>query len=190
MLTLSIILGLIVALVLYVISLYNGLVDKRARTEEAWSGIEVQLKRRHNLIPNLIETVKGYASHEQTTLETVINARNTAIQAGQTTTNSTAQAETMLSGALRQLFALAEDYPDLKANTNFLDLQGQLKELEDQIQMARRFYNGSVRDLNIMVDSFPSNLVATRFSFTKFEFFELDEAEAAEVKKVPSVKFL
>lgn len=189
MLTLSIILGLMVAVALYIISLYNGLVDKRTRTEEAWSGIEVQLKRRHNLIPNLIETVKGYASHEQTTFEAVVNARNSAIQAGQTNTASTAQAEAMLSGALRQLFALAEDYPDLKANTNFLDLQEQLKELEDQIQMARRFYNGSARDLNIMVDSFPSNLVATRFNFAKFEFFELDEAEAAEVKKVPSVKF-
>ncbi|WP_293268890.1 LemA family protein [Neptunomonas sp.] len=190
MLTLSIIIGLIVAIALYIISLYNGLVDKKARTEEAWSGIEVQLKRRHNLIPNLIETVKGYASHEQSTFERVVNARNSAIQASDaSTTTTTAQAETVLSGALRQLFALAEDYPDLKANTNFLDLQEQLKELEDQIQMARRFYNGSARDLNIMVDSFPSNLVATRFNFVKFEFFELDESEASEVKKVPSVKF-
>jgi LemA protein len=188
-LTLSIILGLVVAAALYIISLFNGLVEKRTRTEEAWSGIEVQLKRRHNLIPNLIEAIKGYASHEKTTFEAVVNARNSAIQAGQKNTISTAKAEAVLSGALRQLFALAEQYPDLKTSTNFLDLQEQLKELEDQIQMARRFYNGSARDLNIMVDSFPSNLVATRFSFTKFDFFELDEAEAAEIKKVPSVKF-
>ncbi|SIT00498.1 LemA family protein [Neptunomonas antarctica] len=189
MITLSITAALIVACALYVISLYNGLVDKKTRAEEAWSGIEVQLKRRHNLIPNLIETVKGYASHEQQTFEKVVNARNNAIKTGQSSTASTAQAETVLSGALRQLFALAEDYPDLKANTNFLDLQEQLKELEDHIQMARRFYNGSTRDLNIMVDSFPSNLVAQRFSFNRFDFFELDEIESADVKKAPVVRF-
>lgn len=189
MTTLSIILGLIVALALYIISLYNGLVDKKTRSEEAWSGIEVQLKRRHNLIPNLVEVVKGYASHEQGTFEKVVSARNSAIQAGQSSATSTAQAETVLTGALRQLFALAEAYPDLKANSNFLDLQEQLKELEDQIQMARRFYNGSARDLNIMVDSFPSNLVATRFNFIKFDFFELDPAESIAVKQVPKVNF-
>lgn len=187
--TTLIILGLVIAAAFYIISLYNGLVDKRTRSEEAWSGIEVQLKRRHNLIPNLVETVKGYAAHEQDTFEKVVQARNSAITAGQGTTTATAQAESQLTGALRQLFALAEAYPDLKANSNFLDLQEQLKQLEDQIQMARRFYNGSVRDYNIMVDSFPSNLVAQRFSFTKFEFFELDEAEAEIVKQVPSVKF-
>ena len=189
MITLSVLVGLIVALALYVISLYNGLVDKRTRSEEAWSGIEVQLKRRHNLIPNLVETVKGYATHEQETFEKVVTARNSAVQVGQSGAAATAQAEMVLSGALRQLFALAEAYPDLKANTNFLDLQAQLKELEDHIQMARRFYNGSVRDLNIMVDSFPSNLVAQRFGFSKMEFFELDEAEAAQVKQVPKVEF-
>ena len=189
MITLSIILGLIVAVALYMISVYNGLVDKKTRAEEAWSGIEVQLKRRHNLIPNLVEIVKGYASHEQETFEKVVNARNSAIQTGQSSAAATAQTETVLTGALRQVFALAEDYPDLKANGNFLDLQAQLKELEDQIQMARRFYNGSARDLNIIVDSFPSNVIASRFNFAKFDFFELDAAEATEVKKVPHVNF-
>lgn len=189
MLTLTVIIGLIVAIAIYVIVLYNGLVEKRTRAEEAWSGIEVQLKRRHNLIPNLVETVKGYATHEQETLEKVINARNSAIQVGESGAAAAAQAENLLSGALRQLFALAESYPDLKANENFLDLQEQIKELEDHIQMARRFYNGSARDLNIMVDSFPSNLVAKKFQFEKFDFFELDEAEAEAVRKTPEIKF-
>lgn len=189
MITLSVIIAIAVALILYVISLYNSLVNKRTRAEEAWSGIDVQLKRRHNLIPNLVETVKGYAKHEQETFEKVIQARNSAVQVGSGGAAATAQAETLLSGALRQLFALAEAYPELKANESFLDLQTQLKELEDQIQMARRFYNGSVRDLNILVDSFPSNLVAQRFGFSKMEFFELDPAEAAEVKQVPKVSF-
>jgi LemA protein len=187
--TFSIIVGLIIAIALYIISLYNKLVDKRARAEEAWSGIEVQLKRRHNLIPNLVETVKGYAKHEQETLENVINARNSAVQIGTGSPEAAAQAESQLTGALRQLFALAEAYPDLKANTNFLDLQEQLQELEDHIQMARRFYNGSARDLNILVDSFPSNLVAQKFNFEKRSYFELDPAEAEAVRQVPNVSF-
>lgn len=189
MFTVSILLTLLIIITLYVISLYNRLVDKRTRAEEAWSGIEVQLKRRHNVIPNLVETVKGYASHEQETLEKVVQARNQAVAASQNNTATTALAESALTGALRQLFALAEAYPDLKANQNFLDLQAQLKELEDQIQMARRFYNGSARDLNILIDSFPSNLVAKRFTFTKMAFFELDEQDAAQVQQPPKVSF-
>ena len=189
MTTLIVILAVIAVVVFYGIAIYNSLVDKRARCEEAWSGIEVQLKRRHNLIPNLVETVKGYASHESETLENVIKARNLAIAADSNNPAETAATEGILTGALRQIFALSEAYPDLKANTNFLDLQEQLQALEDEIQMARRFYNGSARDYNVLVDSFPSNLIAGKFQFEKRDYFELDPAEAAEVRKVPKVSF-
>ncbi len=185
---LGVILIVIVAIVGYGIMLYNRLVVGRTRTEESWSGIEVQLKRRHNLIPNLVETVKGYASHERETLESVIQARNVAVdQTGGAA--ATAQSEGILTAALGKLFALAEAYPDLKANTNFLDLQDQLAVLEDEIQKARRYYNGTVRDYNIQVESFPSNLVAGQFKFEKAEFFELDPAEAEAVRQVPQVEF-
>jgi len=179
----------IVVVLFYGIAIYNSLVEKRARCEEAWSGIEVQLKRRHNLIPNLVETVKGYAAHESETLENVIRARNSAISADSNNPSETATMEGVLTGALRQIFALSEAYPDLKANTNFLDLQEQLQSIEDEIQMSRRFYNGTARDYNVVVDSFPSNIVAGQFTFEKRDYFELDPTEAAEVRKVPKVSF-
>jgi LemA protein len=182
------ILIIIVAIVAYGIMVYNQLVAGRTQTQEAWSGIDVQLKRRHNLIPNLVETVKGYATHEQETLENVIAARQGAVQ--QTGgAAATGQSEGILTQALGRLFALSEAYPDLKASENFQNLQGELSALEDEIQMSRRFYNGTVRDYNIKVESFPSNLVANQFKFSKAEFFELDPSEAEAVKQVPKVDF-
>ena len=152
--------------------------------EEAWSGIDVQLKRRTDLVPNLVSTVKGYAAHERETLEEVIRMRNQA-QSAQGV-GETAQAQGLLGQALGRLFALAERYPDLKANANFSQLQATLGEIEDEIQLARRYYNGSVRNLNVAVESFPSNLVARRFGFSKAEFFEL---ESAAERAVPTVSF-
>ena len=172
-----ILLGLVAAIVLYVIVTYNGLVSLRVRVSEAWSDIEVQMKRRYNLIPNLVETVKGYAGHEKTTLESVTKARAEAM-ANQGRPTDQAKSENLLAGALKSLFALSENYPDLKANQNFLDLQNDLSEVEDKIQAARRYYNGSVRDLNTKIDQFPSNLVAGGFKFITADFFELDEADA------------
>lgn len=180
-------LGLAAAVVLYVIVTYNVLVKLRVQVSEAWSDIEVQMKRRYNLIPNLVETVKGYAKHEAGTLEAVTRARNEAM-ANQGAPHEQAQSENMLTGALKSLFALAESYPELKANTSFLNLQEQLAEVEDKIQAARRYYNGSVRDNNTKIDQFPSNLVARQFSFEKAEFFELDDADAAARQPV-SVSF-
>lgn len=179
------ILGVLVAGVgLWAVFLYNGLVRMRNMVEEAWSGIDVQLKRRTDLIPNLVSTVKGYAAHEKETLEEVVRLRNLAQNAQGV--GETAQAQGLLGAALGKLIALAENYPELKANENFLQLQGTLKEIEEQIQLARRYYNGSVRNLNIAVESFPGNLLAGRFGFAKAEFFELEsEAERA----VPSVAF-
>ncbi|WP_448873903.1 LemA family protein [Desulfobulbus propionicus] len=171
-------------LVVWIIALYNGLVRKRNMVEEAWSGIDVQLKRRTDLIPNLVTTVKGYAAHEQGTLEEVVRLRGQAQNAQGVA--ETAQAQGLLGAALGRLFALAESYPDLKANTTFIQLQSTLEEIEEQIQLARRYYNGAVRELNIAVESFPSNLVASRFGFSKAEFFELEDA--AE-RTVPTVAF-
>jgi LemA protein len=171
-------LGLIAAAVLYVIVTYNALVSLRVRVNEAWSDIEVQMKRRYNLIPNLVETVKGYAKHESGTLEKVVQARSEAL-ANQGPPGEQARSENLLTGALKSLFALAENYPDLKANEGFLSLQNDLAEVEEKIQAARRYYNGSVRDNNTKVDQFPSNLVAGWFKFLKAEFFELDESESA-----------
>lgn len=179
-------LGLIALVALYVIVIYNGLVRARQMAEEAWSGIDVQLKRRADLIPNLIETVKGYAAHEKGTLEEVVKLRNQAQAVPQGDVAGRAQAEGLLSQALGKLFALAEAYPDLKANQNFAELQTSLETIESEIQMARRYYNGSARDLNIKVESFPANLVAGPFGFSKREYFEIEnEADRA----VPSVKF-
>ncbi len=179
-------LGLIAPVALYVIVIYNGLVRARQMAEEAWSGIDVQLKRRADLIPNLIETVKGYAAHEKGTLEEVVKLRNQAQAVPQGDVAGRAQAEGLLSQALGKLFALAEAYPDLKANQNFAELQTSLETIESEIQMARRYYNGSARDLNIKVESFPANLVAGPFGFSKREYFEIEnEADRA----VPSVKF-
>ena len=181
-------LGLVVLLTLYVIATYNKLVGLRVRMNEAWSDISVQLKRRYNLVPNLVETVKGYAGHESKTLEAVIAARGAAVSS----TGSPAEqagAENIFAGALRQLLAVSEAYPELKANEGFLKLQRELGDLEDVIQKARRFYNGNVRMMNVAVQEFPSNIVADMFNFEKGEFFELDEANAEEVKQAPKVSF-
>ena len=179
-----VVIGLIAAVVLWAVVTYNGLVRMRNMVEEAWSGIDVQLKRRTDLIPNLVSTVKGYAAHEKGTLEEVIRLRGLAQNAHGV--GETAQAQGLLGAALGKLFALAENYPDLKANANFAQLQASLGEIEEQIQLARRYYNGAVRNLNIAVESFPSNLVAGRFGFVKAEFFEL---ESAAERAVPSVSF-
>ncbi len=173
-----VLIGLGFAVGLYVILTYNGLVSLKNRVAEAWSDIEVQMKRRYNLIPNLVEAVKGYMSHERETLESVTRARGEAM-ANQGSPNEQARSENMLAGALKSLFALAENYPDLKANQGFLDLQDDLAEVEDKIQAARRYFNGSVRDLNVKIEQFPSNLVAQAFKFVQAGFFELDEADAA-----------
>ncbi len=184
MVFLSSILGIVILIVLWGVFMYNRLVRNRTRAEEAWSGIDVQLKRRRNLIPNLLETVKGYAKHEKSALEAVTKLRTGAENAK--TVAEKAQAEGALSGALANVFAVAEAYPDLKASANFQQLQASLQEIEDQIQLSRRYYNGAVRDLNIMVDSFPSNIIANMFGFSKKEFFEMvDEAG----KAVPKIEF-
>jgi len=180
------ILAALVALSVFAIVLYNSLVKKRQMTEEGWSGIDVQLKRRANLIPNLVETVKGYASHEREALEAVTRMRTEAVSKPKDDVAGRAQAEGALSQALGRLFAVAEAYPDLKASQNFADLHKSLDEVEDAIQMARRYYNGAVRNLNVAVESFPSNLIAKQFRFEKAEYFEIeDDADRA----VPDVKF-
>ena len=170
--------GLIVAIVLT----YNKLVGLRQRSEEAWSDIDVQLKRRTDLVPNLIETVKGYAAHERTTLDQVVRARGAAVTAQ--TPEARAQAENQLTGALRQLFAVAESYPELKANQSFSELQGSLGQIEETIQSSRRYYNAVVRDLNTTIDSFPSNQIALFFRFDKRQYFELDRPEERQVPRV------
>ena len=169
---------------LWVIVVFNGLITKRNRVDEAWSDIDVQLKRRYDLIPNLVETVKGYAKHESGVFEKVTQARAAAM--GAKTLPEHAKAENMLSSTLKSLFAVAEAYPDLKANQNFLDLQNELTDAEDKIQAARRFYNGNVRDFNTALQVFPSNIVGSAFGFKARDFFELgSEAERA----TPQVKF-
>lgn len=182
-----IILVILAVIVLWFVALYNKFVRLRTQADEAWSDIDVQLKRRYDLIPNLVETVKGYASHEANTLQQVTEARTKAM--GAQTVEEHAQAENMLTGALKSLFAVSESYPDLKANQNFLDLQRELTDTENKIQASRRFFNTTVRDLNVAVESFPSNVVAGMFSFGKREFFELDESEAAEAKNPVKVDF-
>ncbi len=167
-------------LVLSVVLLYNSLVNLRNRVSEAWSDIDVQLKRRYDLIPNLISTVKGYAAHESGVFEKVTTARANAMQAGNAAEK--AQAENMLSDTLKSLFAVAEAYPDLKANQNFLELQRELSDTENKIQASRRFYNGNVLSLNNKIDMFPSNIIASMFGFTKREFFEVADGEKAPVK--------
>ncbi|MEO0412616.1 MAG: LemA family protein [Pseudomonadota bacterium] len=170
--------GLAVLIAGYAITAYNGLVALRQRAHQAWSDIDVQLKRRYNLIPNLVETVKGYARHEAETLESVVKARNSAI-ANDGTPAQQALTENMLSGMLRQLFAVAEAYPELKANSNFEALQSELSQIEETIQRARRFYNGSVQDLNTKVEQFPSNIIARQFGFGFAEYFELSADDSA-----------
>lgn len=181
-----VILALVVAAAGYAITIYNGLVKNRQMVEEGWSGIDVQLKRRTDLIPNLMETVKGYMTHERDTLEAVTKARAAATSAANGTPEQRAAAEGQLSSALGRLIATAEAYPDLKANTNFLEFQTALQTVEDEIQMSRRYYNGAVRNLNVQVESFPSNLIANAFKFIKAQYFELEnEAD----RQVPTVKF-
>ncbi|HET7874399.1 MAG TPA: LemA family protein [Methylomirabilota bacterium] len=171
------------ALVLaFAVAVYNRLVGLTQRSQEAWSDVDVQLKRRTDLVPNLVETVKGYASHERSTFDAVVRARGAA-QSAQTP-EARAQAEGQLTQALRQLFAVAEAYPELKASANFQSLQGSLGEIEDAVQNSRRYYNAVVRDLNTAVDSFPSNLVASLFNFAKRGFFELDRPEERQVPRV------
>ena len=182
MTTLWILLGIVALLIVFVIGVYNGLIKLRTRCEEAWSDIDVQLKRRYNLIPNLMETVKGYAAHEKGVFQSVTEARASAMGAG--SVQDKAKAENMLSQTLKSLFAVAEAYPDLKANQNFLELQRELRDTEDKITYSRRFYNTNVRDLNIKVQVFPSNLIANTFRFKKKDMFELTEEAAREVPKV------
>jgi len=168
---------------LWAIMTYNGLITLKNRTDEAWSDIDVQLKRRYDLIPNLVETVKGYASHESGTLEKVIQARNMAM--GAKTMDEHVKAENALSQTLKSIFALSEAYPDLKANQNFLKLQDELTDTEDKIQASRRFYNGNVRDFNTKLQVFPTNMIGNMLGFQKRDFFEIAEAEKAN----PQVKF-
>lgn len=172
---------------LAVMFMYNGLVRLNTRTDEAWSDITVQLKRRYDLIPNLVNTVKGYASHEKTVFEDVTKARSNAL--GAQGVAETAKAENQFQQTLKSLFAVAEAYPDLKANENFKELQAELVDTEDKIQASRRFYNGSVRDLNIKIKTFPTNIFAQRLGFKVREFFEVEEAEAAAIAKPTDVKF-
>jgi len=172
-----IILAVAVVIAGWLAASYNGFIRLRTRAEEAWSDIDVQLKRRYDLIPNLIDTVKGYMNHERETLESVTKARTAAMGAG--TVADQAASENMLTDALKSLFAVSESYPDLKANENFMELQHELTDTENKIQASRRFYNTNVRDLNIKIDSFPSNVVAGIFNFVKREFFELAEDEQA-----------
>lgn len=180
-----IIFGALALLAIYVIAAYNGLIRRRTQVDEGWADIDVQLKRRYDLIPNLVETVKGYATHESRVFENVSAARSAAM--GAAGPQAKAQAENMLAGALKSLFAVAEAYPQLRASENFNRLQADLTDTEDKIQAARRFYNGVVRDYNIAVAVFPTNIIANLFGFTGREFFEIggsqtEQREAVEVK--------
>lgn len=177
-----ILLIILIVILLWAVTIYNGLIKLKNRVDEAWSDIDVQLKRRYDLIPNLVNTVKGYAAHEKEVFEKVTAARARAMSAG--TTEDKAQAENMLSNTLKSLFAVAEAYPDLKANQNFLELQRELTDTEDKIQASRRFYNGNVRDFNTKIEIFPNNIFAGILNFTQRQFFEAAgaEKEAIEVK--------
>jgi LemA protein len=183
--TLIVVLAVLAVVAFAVIGIYNGLVRLNVQAANAWSDIDVQLKRRHDLIPNVVETVKGYASHERNTLEAVINARNKAVSAQSAGPAERGQAEGALTSALRGLFALSEAYPQLRAAENFGQLQNTLAEIEEAVQNARRYYNAVVRDLNTRVQQFPSNLVAGMFGFKHREFFEVPDAE----RETPKVKF-
>lgn len=183
----TIVIIILVVLVLLCVYYFNALTARANQASEAWSDIQIQMKRRYNIIPNLIETVKGYAKHEASTLDNVVKARNAAIDGG--TLHDQAMKENVISQALKSVFALSESYPELKANENFLHLQNELVDVEDKLQASRRFYNANVRDLNIMIEQFPSNIMANLFKFGKREFFELDEAEADAASKTPEVKF-
>ena len=181
----NIVLLIILGIGAYLVAIYNKFVSLRAGMDASWSDIDVQLKRRYDLIPALVDTVKGYKEYEGDTLERVIQARQQGVQAG--TMDEKAAAANMLTGALGKMFALAEAYPDLKANTNFLKLQDELSKLEDAIQNARRYYNAIVRDYNAKVESFPDLFVAQKFNYTKRDYFELEENEAEAAKKMPKI---
>ncbi|MCU1427220.1 MAG: hypothetical protein JWL83_1220 [Actinomycetia bacterium] len=183
MIAVIIIVAIVVLLILIFVVQYNGLVRLRNRIDNAWSQIDVQLQRRHDLVPNLVETVKGYAAHEKDTFERVVQARNQAVSAQGA--EAQAQAENVLTGALRQLFAVAEAYPDLKANQNFLELQEQLTSTEDRVAYARQFYNDSVVKYNNKIQSIPSNILAGMFNFHEREYFEVEE----DARTVPRVQF-
>jgi LemA protein len=180
--TLYILLGVVAVLILWLVGSQRHFVTLTNNAKEAWADIDVQLKRRYDLIPNLVATVKGYATHESSTFDKETQARSQAMQAG--TTAEKAQAENVLTGTLKSLFAISEAYPDLKANQNFLGLQSELSDTENKIQAARRFYNGNVRDLNTGIQMFPGNMIAGIFGFSKMDFFELDDAAAKEPVKV------
>ncbi|BCJ91183.1 membrane protein [Terrihabitans soli] len=182
-----ILLGIIAAFVLFGIVIYNRLVSLRQVTNQAWSDVDVQLKQRYDLIPNLVETVKGYAKHEKETLDAVIKARNAAVSASGPAEQ--AAAENVLSGALRQIFALAESYPDLKANTNFLQLQTELSDIENKIAASRRFFNNAVQEYNAAAEQFPAVLFARSLGFQPRTFFEVPEAERAAIQAAPKVGF-
>jgi LemA protein len=186
MTTTLVILGLIGGLAVYVIGVYNALVKARQMVKEAWSGIDVQLKRRADLIPNIVEAIKGYVGHEKDTLREVTEMRTRIQAVPEGDVAARAAAEGLLSQALGKLMAVAEAYPDLKANQNFLQLQDTLDKIEGEVQMSRRYYNGAARDLNVKVESFPSNFVANYFKFDKAEYFEIENASDREV---PQVKF-
>ncbi len=182
-----VILGAIGIALIWAIALFNSLVTSKNRVNEAWSDIDVQLKRRYDLIPNLIEAVKGYASHEKEVFTKVTEARTKAISAG--SVQEQGAAENMLAGALKSVFAVAESYPELKANENFLSLQTELSDTENKIQAARRFYNGNVRDYNIKIEKFPNNMIAGMLNFKHRDLFELEEGEKEKVKEPPKVEF-
>lgn len=182
---LYIVLGVTIALVLYLVFKYNGFISLKNRAQEAWADIDVQLKRRYDLIPNLVNTVKGYATHESSAFEKVTEARSRAMQAGSMAEKG--ERENELSGTLKSLFAISEAYPDLKANTNFMELQRELSDTENKIMASRRFYNGNVRDFNTGVQMFPGNVIAGMFKFKVLEFFELEQ-DSAEKNPV-EVKF-
>ena len=180
-----VILVVVVLALLFFVFSYNGVIRLRNRVDSSWSQIGVQLERRHDLIPNLVETVKGYAAHERQTLEDVVQARNSAVQAQQAGPAQQAQAENVLTGALRQLFALSENYPDLKANQNFLNLQEELTATEDRISYARQFYNDSVQKFDTKIQTFPTNLIAGMFNFQPREYFQAEQGTT----EVPKVEF-
>jgi LemA protein len=181
-----VIIGIIVLLVLWIIMIYNGLVAMRQRVSQAFADIDVQLKQRHDLIPNLVETVKGYAAHERGTLEEVVKLRNVAMAAQGPAQQ--AAAENMLTGALRQMFALAESYPDLKANQNFQQLQRELSDIENKLAAARRFFNNAVQEYNTGIQQFPAALFASAMGFTQKEFFDVGESRP-QLEQAPQVKF-
>ncbi len=190
MLPLYIALGVVALVLVFIILIYNGLVAKRQTVNESFSGIDVQLKLRRELVPNLVETVKGYAAHEKSTLDAVISARNSAQAAAATgAAGEMGAAEGVLSGALGRMFALAESYPDLKASNNFVQLQTELSQIEDKVAAARRFYNSAVGDYNTAIQQFPASIIAGSAGFTERQFFEVSETERAALNVAPEVKF-